>query len=340
MKKRVLALGFILSTSAVYGDSAVYRSTIDGRIGLLISVEADHDRFRGRIRYDGGGAESLRLEGTAGQEGGFEWNEILQSRHETEDKRTGTFLGRFTENGKTGEGIWNGPDGRKQRPFTLERIATIRALRDEDVDAETEYPVFDEPRFARLNERLEAEARQTLAENAQSVRSWREEMQDVSEPERLDHLTAQTSCDIQIAGPDLVSMLWTHYEYSGGAHGNTNFDTGNYVLGAEGSVRKIGLWDLLEKSPKTLKKLSAMLTADLERQKASWVIQGQIKNFVQDLGKASIPVTVIPAGLVFHFSPYAVGPYVEGSFRVVIPKRSLAEFRRRNGPLAAHGPDF
>jgi hypothetical protein len=46
----------------------------------------------------------------------------------------------------------------------------------------------------------------------------------------------------------------------------------------------------------------------------------------------------VPAGLAFHFDPYVVGSFAEGTFRVLLPSRVLAPFARPGGPLDARPP--
>src|SRR5690606_38818020 len=72
--------------------------------------------------------------------------------------------------------------------------------------------------------------------------------------------------------------------------------------------------------------------ADLGAQEAMWVVQGDVTSLTTDDLAA---FTLDAAGLTFHFSPYAMGPYVQGSFRVTLPFEALAGLAADDGPVAA-----
>lgn len=334
MKKTIPVLCSLFLASLAYGDGNVYQGVIDGRIHALIAVKTNEGQYRGRIYYDASGADGLELAGKIGPPGRFEWSESLWSRDDGGSKPTGTFSGTLSPDGKSGQGVWKSADGKKSLPLTLARLAKIQTLDSKEADAHVDYPQFDDPRFARLNEQLSTEARKELDEHVKSVKDLRAEMKDF-EAEALDRLSSATDCGIESATPAAVSLLCTVYEYSGGAHGNSAPDARNYAVAADGAVRPFGLWDVLQKSPANIKTLSGLIVADLRRQKASSVTSGGIKDFVEELNKDELAFTVVPAGLAFHFGPYAVASYAEGDFRAVIPNRALASLYRRDGLLAA-----
>lgn len=326
MKKVLLAVPFLLAFQA-HAEGNIYRAVIDGRINALVTARPDGGSYGGRILYDASGADGLSLQGQATGNGGFEWKERLWSRADGETRQTGRFEGRLASDGKSGQGTWHSPDGRKHLPFTLARVAKIETLADREVDARVDYPQLDDPRFAQLNAQLAARAGQEQEGNVRFVKQSREELK-TSGSAALDRLFASTSCDIESATPQAVSLLCLSYAYSGGAHGNSEVEGWNYALAADGSARPLALWDLLRKSPANEKKLSDLLVAELRRQKASAVVDGGIKDFVKELDKGGMPFTILPNGLAFHFEPYAVGAYAEGSYRAVIPNRALAALYR------------
>lgn len=330
--KRSLILVPLLLASHAHAEGNVYRAVIDGRINALVTIKASPygggaSLYGSRVLYDASGADGLALEIHASGNGGFEWKELLWSRDDGEARQTGRFEGKLASDGKSGQGTWHSPDGRKHLPFTLARIAKIETLADKKVDAKVDYPRFDDPRFAQLNALLAAEARKTLDEHIGDIERLREDLKEV-EPAALNRLSASTSCDVESATPRAASLLCIDYEDSGGAHGNTLLEGRNYALAEDGSVKPLALWDLLRKSPANEKKLSDLLVAELKRQKASLVMDGSIKGFVKELDKDELSFTILPGGLAFHFSPYAVASYAEGAFRAVIPNRALAVLYR------------
>lgn len=130
-----------------------------------------------------------------------------------------------------------------------------------------------------------------------------------------------------VAGPYL-SLLSTVDDYTGGAHPNSL--TGSHLLAVRGDdVASLGLADLFAGGG-WLEELSALVLAGLAEQGALWVTQGQ----VSELDASDLAVfTLDAAGVTFHFSPYLMGPYAQGSFRVTVPYGALAGLAAPGGPL-------
>jgi hypothetical protein len=334
MRQSLATLLLLLLPPLAQAEGNVYRVVIDGRIQAIATLRSSEGQEHGQIHYDSSGADGLELSGAAGPKDRFEWNESLWTREASDSKPTGLFSGKLSGDGKSGQGIWKSADGKKNLPLTLTRLATLETLDSKEAEAWADYPRFDDPRYAQLNSLLSAEAQKTVAEQLQAVKEMREEMKDAG-AEALDRLSSTTRCDVEIAASTVVSLLCTAHGYSGGAHGNTALDGRNYALAADGAARPLGLWDVLKKSPAAITKLSSLIVADLKRQKASTVVDGGIKDFVKELEQDQLAFTVVPTGLAFHFSPYAVASYAEGHFRAVIPSRAIAALYRRDGPLAA-----
>jgi hypothetical protein len=131
-----------------------------------------------------------------------------------------------------------------------------------------------------------------------------------------------------LAGP-FVSLRTQSYVYSGGAHGNTSYTTRTWRLG--GPVpRELRLSDLFRPNAAYLPRLVPLVLADLEAQHATWVVDGQIAT----LGETDLALfSLTPAGLAFTFPPYAMGPYVEGTFTVVVPYRRLLDLALPGGAI-------
>ena len=61
-----------------------------------------------------------------------------------------------------------------------------------------------------------------------------------------------------------------------------------------------------------------------------WVVTGEVSELQEgDLAAFSL----LPKGLRFAFSPYQVGPFVQGSFFVMMPYKALASHIDPEGPL-------
>jgi len=128
-----------------------------------------------------------------------------------------------------------------------------------------------------------------------------------------------------------LSLLSQVYNYTGGAHGNTYFET--YLLEtAAAGITVLDLRDLFLSNGEWLDRLSELLLADLLGQEAQWVVDGEVAALTEaDLAA----FTLGPTGLRFYFAPYAMGPYVQGSFEVTLPFEAILGLARPDGALAA-----
>ena len=126
-----------------------------------------------------------------------------------------------------------------------------------------------------------------------------------------------------------LSLLNSIYTYTGGAHPNTFFNSYLYELRPSG-VTEVTLDQLFRSDSNWLSRLTPLILSDLERQEASWVTQGQVTELTTvDLAA----FTLGPSGLTFHFSPYSMGPYVQGSFAVTIEFGQLLGLAPAGGAL-------
>ena len=80
-------------------------------------------------------------------------------------------------------------------------------------------------------------------------------------------------------------------------------------------------------------KLGAAMTPEQELHQDNFINEG-IKPALLEIG----PVTLAPstesgksAGLTFHYSPYAVGPYVEGPYTVFVPWTAFRQYLSPEG---------
>ncbi|MEO0962443.1 MAG: DUF3298 domain-containing protein, partial [Pseudomonadota bacterium] len=146
--------------------------------------------------------------------------------------------------------------------------------------------------------------------------------------------------DVTLANTTFVSVLGTHWMYTGGAHGNTDFSSfiwrrseggvGAYMpladMFADGMGKDSPLWDVLSRT------LLAQWEAEWEKRigqplgddDAAWR-DGAERAFAYHPEYQPV-VTLLPstqseksAGLTFHYSPYLLGPYAMGSFSFDVP---------------------
>ncbi len=138
--------------------------------------------------------------------------------------------------------------------------------------------------------------------------------------------------DISVQGisDELLSLLRQRYEYTGGAHGNYSYETRTYVWD-DGVPRALDLDALLLPGPEVRAALQESVLNELRHQNASWVVSGDARTLTDD-DLALFNLT--PAGLQFVFPPYAMGPYVEGTYSVTIPYAVAREWAPTDGWLA------
>lgn len=135
------------------------------------------------------------------------------------------------------------------------------------------------------------------------------------------------------AAASYYSLLNHAYVYTGGAHPNTFF--ASYLLESRPSgITLLEIDDLFRKDSSWLRRLTPLILEDLARQEAAWVTQGHVAELTPiDLAA----FTLSADGLTFYFAPYAMGPYVQGSFEVTLPFVTLLGLAPAGGALEAFG---
>ena len=135
------------------------------------------------------------------------------------------------------------------------------------------------------------------------------------------------------AAASYLSLLNHAYVYTGGAHPNTFF--ASYLLEVRPSgLTLLGINDLFRADSSWLKRLTPLILEDLARQEAAWVTQGD----VTELTPIDVSTFTLSAdGMTFYFAPYAMGPYVQGSFEVTLPFEALLGLAPAGGVLEAFG---
>lgn len=128
-----------------------------------------------------------------------------------------------------------------------------------------------------------------------------------------------------------LSLLSHTNVYTGGAHPNTYF--GSQLLEVRPSgVTELKVADLFRSDSTWLRRLTPLVLEKLAAQGAAWVTQGDVSTLtVNDLSV----FTLAADGLTFYFAPYAMGPYVQGSFEVTIPYDQLLGLAPAGGALEA-----
>ena len=161
-----------------------------------------------------------------------------------------------------------------------------------------------------------------FADNLEFVR---EGQRDVLEYDLFSYWLEDTY-HITYYAEDFVSVLQVISVYAGGAHPNLYYDAHNVGIGQD--IAELTLRDVLTK--RGLMVLSDYVLEQLSEEGAEFVVSGS----VSQLSEADMSAFVVsPQGLHLHFAPYAVGPYVQGTFEVVVPWPVLADYMQPENPL-------
>ncbi|HEY3416351.1 MAG TPA: DUF3298 domain-containing protein [Armatimonadota bacterium] len=243
-------------------------------------------------------------------------------------KRVATLTGQLTASSPARiTGTWSSVNGKKNLTLALTAVATyrFRTAKKGTTTVTAAYPQFLRaiPPLQRLNKRLAL-----IAQYAQTA--FIDHAAHARDPKGAPGWSQDFRYSISYYADDLLSMLVTDDEYSGGAHGNTGYRGEQYVVN-NGIIRLFTLDEIFKPKSDYISALSKHLVAELRRQDAGWIADKTVTNFkANDLRI----FTFTPKTLNFVFPPYAVGPYSQGSFFAPIPFKALEGHLNNQGPLA------
>lgn len=148
------------------------------------------------------------------------------------------------------------------------------------------------------------------------------------------NLTLEIDYRVAVSAQTLLSIQFTIYEFSGGAHGNTTASTIHYDLKAR---RALTAADLLT-GPAWVRALSDYATKDLHRQarENDWgmpIEDNAVPDVVKDLANWSFGADKAS----ITFTPYTIGAYALGTQVVEVPYRVLKPFLKPGTALASRG---
>lgn len=267
--------------------------------------------------------EPISLEGFLGQAGDLVLHELAGA-----DESAGRFSARIpwspNEYLTRIEGIYS--EGGVELPFTLSRAAEYATfdLSQGKIRVRSSFPVFIQPQTRIFNATVTRAATSSLFESF-------EEGQALAFDDEIYHAwTFDYDLSISYLSDDLLSLNSTLRYYTGGAHGNTHHSAINLVVRGN-EVLPLELAGLFRPEADFLSELASYLLEELKKEEAMWVVTGEVSELQEgDLAAFSL----LPKGLRFAFSPYQVGPFVQGSFFVMTPYKVFASHIDPEGPLA------
>ncbi len=143
-------------------------------------------------------------------------------------------------------------------------------------------------------------------------------------------------------GGRYVSIVRTDYVYTGGAHPNTDIDTILWDTDAKKQISVRPFFKETADNGPTLKALRAAAIAAVKAEKTARGVDDSgaidwyngIQPTLLKIGPVSLAPSTLPdksAGLAFHYPPYAVGPYAEGSYSVFVPWETFKPYLSPQG---------
>ncbi len=330
-----IALSFIVAVLASIGCAAqsgsyVFAGSID-ESRVEMSLKRDGEAVSGTYWYAKVG-KPLKLTGTLRN------GELRLVETSPTGAKTGTFVGKWAEtdlDGASVTGEWKNRTGTKKLYFTLdqqliffkagERLTTktfSEINKPKMFQLSAEYPELGgvAPEIAaRFNQLAKSKA---LTE----LNAFRKDMLEMTAEdikfarERGISNTAEVSYSVIHADAELISILFSNYSYTGGAHGNAYTFVLNFDLK---SGREFELADLFKPDSNFLQVLSDISVKELERSlfdgnEDEWVRTGagpKAENFGSWNLKRS--------GLALTFDSYQVAAYAAGPQEVIIPYLKL-----------------
>jgi len=242
------------------------------------------------------------------------------------------FNGTFTPvNGGLGtniDGFYTEQDGLVKFPLKLAKVANYESIlikQLDKVEAEWSYP-----KLISKNEVIQKISSKLSDRMKPDIEVFQKSAKEAFMEDLIsDRYLFNYNYSIEYYSENLVSFTGEIYSYTGGAHGNTYFVSSNYRIKDEDS-NLLKLSDLFKKDSGYVKVLSDLIIADLMKQEAGWVVNGDIKSLKEDeIG----PFALSPRGIQFAFAPYAVGPYSDGAFFVTIAFDDINNIIDQKGPL-------
>ncbi len=145
--------------------------------------------------------------------------------------------------------------------------------------------------------------------------------------------------ETEFANGEVLSLLKTVYVFQGGAHPNTYYDALNW---RRDSHSEFGIDDVIT-GQTGYEALSVAAEAALMAEKRERLGEGltDAEYWKEDVIYATAPTpenfqlfTLAPSasdaakagGIALHYAPYAVGPYAEGAYSIVIPQAAFADY--------------
>lgn len=302
--------------------SGYYIGAIDSKypVQMELTLTGDSAAVAGSYYYEAS-AKPLSLRGKLAAKN----LTITETNHDA--VKTGSFTGRLTSPDRF-EGTWQNSSGKKTSPFQLKRVAAYNAkvINASKASSRNILPTFlnSSKALSTLNSQL---AENVQLRSSDFIKNGEEFAMEKKAGRAGWEMTQD--CKITYYSENLISLMTSIYEYSGGAHGNSAYATQTFdVSGSQ--PKELGLEDLFTGDTDYLNVLSNMVIEALKQKNAPEVVNRRITSFEE---KDLQNFFLTSKSIKFAFEPYAVGPYAAGSYFAEIPYSKLASIIGTGSPL-------
>jgi len=197
--------------------------------------------------------------------------------------------------------------------------------KDEYTEVNIKIPVIEgmenSELMAQLNQEFEKKALDFKKESERITKEVAEESKEQGWPLRTGSVYIEY--EAQINDNRTMSISVIYYQYTGGAHGNSNKETVNLDLVNE---KELSLRDLFDGSEDYKEILTKEILKQMNNDKDN-LFPETLKDF-----KASddLKFYLTDEGIVFYFNPYEVAPYASGIVEYKISYDSLRDVLNKN----------
>src|SRR5262245_17408549 len=331
----------------------VFVGTIDDKHVVRMELERKDADLTGSYFYERDGAfnlamRTLKLKSRIDGDGNVALAESTNERGNP--RKTGEFKGKLDGLSANGDlrlrfsGSWTGGRDGRQMPFSLRQLRfdlgglKLDERKEENANKKLRYEISTAlPQLAGAGDSRVEKFNQAVANLVASrTGEFKKTADEMAREEAADKQDAKSSrppnslsvsYEVTAADKGFISILFTFFEYSGGAHPNTTTESFNYDLNRNAPVR---LADLFSPNSNYLKVISYYSFRVLKKlDTVSSVENGagpKIENFHS--------WNITPAGLKITYDPYQVGPYVAGPHEVAVPYSLLKPIIKPDGLLA------
>ncbi len=319
--------------------------TIDNKHAIQMEMGRNDEAVFGRYFYEKNtDRKYLDFSGQIDAAGKAEFTESAN------DKQTGFFSGKLI-NEVRGDvstlkftGTWSKTKGGAGMPVTLiEKVFDLGGLKlaaKEQKEENKKQKLSIETAYPQLMDGSDANAEKfnkTISEMiTKEIKGFKNDNKEVFKEaaESTDADRPGNSLDISYtvehADKNLISLHFSNYSFTGGAHGNTNSVTYNYDLN-HGVMLKLA--DLFQPNSNYLKVISDYCAKEIKKTDMTddkWIREGagpKAENYRS--------WNITPEGLQITFDAYQVAAYAAGPQEVVVPYSVLKTIIKPDGPLAA-----